>query len=66
MDKYAYDGPVMSFNVCIQPRWKASTYAESLEKAQNNLKYRYKKENGMAPNANISLPLGLLKFPEKR
>lgn len=56
MREYQYDGPVMRFDDCIQNRWKASTYAASEAKAKSNLAYRYKKENGLVPNAKITLP----------
>lgn len=56
MKEYQYDGPVMRFEDCIQNRWKASTYAISESKAKSNLAYRFKKENGLTPNAKITLP----------
>lgn len=56
MKEYQYDGPVMRFEDCVQHRWKASTYAPSETKAKSNLAYRYKKENGLAANAKITLP----------
>lgn len=56
MKEYHYDGPVVKFNVCIQDRWKASTFALSEAKARNNLAYRYKKEHEMVPNTKITLP----------
>lgn len=56
MNKYVYDGPVMSFDTCIEHRWQASTYAVSEKKARSNLTYRYKKETNRGANTNISLP----------
>lgn len=56
MQQYQYDGPVMQFEDCVQPRWKASTVASTEAKAKNNLAYRYKKENGLTPNTKITLP----------
>ncbi len=55
-EKYIYNGPVMKFNTCIQSRWSAETYAVSPTKARSNLVYRYKKENGFANTAKITLP----------
>ena len=56
MHRYQYDGPVMKFDNCIQRRWAAITVAPSEAKAKSNLTYRYKKENGLTPNAKITLP----------
>lgn len=56
MREYQYDGPVMHFEDCVRHRWKASTYAASESKAKSNLAYRFKKENGLTPNAKITLP----------
>lgn len=56
MQEYQYDGPVMRFDSCVAHRWKANTIAPSEAKAKSNLVFRYKKENGLAPNAKISLP----------
>lgn len=55
-EKYIYNGPVIKFNTCIQSRWSAETYAVSPTKARSNLVYRYKKENGFANTAKITLP----------
>ena len=56
MNLYLYDGPVMVFNKCVRNRWKGSTYAVSVEKARNNLTYRYKKENNLTVNSKVELP----------
>lgn len=56
MYEYQYSGPVMRFDTCIAHCWKATTIAPSEAKARSNLKYRFKKENSLAPNAKISLP----------
>lgn len=55
-EKYIYDGPVMKFNTCIQNHWSAETYASSPAKAKSNLAFRFKKENGFANTAKITLP----------
>lgn len=55
-EKYIYDGPVMKFNTCIQNHWSAETYARSPAKAKSNLAFRFKKENGFANTAKITLP----------
>lgn len=56
MKQYEYDGPVMHFDHCIQPCWKATTVASTETKAKSNLAYRYKKENGYTSNVKITLP----------
>lgn len=56
MTLYSYEGPVMKFDVCIVHSWKGETFAPSEAKARSNLAYRYKKENGLAPNVRITLP----------
>lgn len=55
-EKYIYDGPVMKFNTCIQNHWSAETYVSSPAKAKSNLAFRFKKENGFANTAKITLP----------
>lgn len=54
--KYAYDGPVLIFDRRVANRWQCKTTAVSERKARNNLLYRWKKENGYAPNTKVSLP----------
>ncbi len=54
MNRYSYDGPVEMFDKFIG-YWKAETYAETEKKAMSNLKYRYKKENGLVANTKIAL-----------
>lgn len=54
--EYAYSGPVMEFDNCIERNWKASTYAISEKKALSNLAFRYKRDHNRAPNARITLP----------
>lgn len=61
MQEYQYNGPVMRFDQCVDYKWKATTIAKSEAKAKSNLIYRYKKENGLALNAKVSLP-GKLKL----
>lgn len=56
MQKYFYEGPVMNFNQCFISKWKGETTASSEKKAKSNLIYRCKQENGLAPNAKLSLP----------
>lgn len=53
---YSYDGPVMEFDRCIAHKWHGTTYAVSEKKARSNLLYRFKKENGKVPTAQIKLP----------
>lgn len=59
MKKYLYRGPVMGEDHCIQESWEGETMAVSERKAKSNLTYRWKKQNGYAPNAKISLPQSL-------
>lgn len=54
--EYAYSGPVMEFDRCIEHGWKATTLAESEKKALSNLSFRYKRDHNRAPNAKITLP----------
>lgn len=56
MNKYLYDGPVMEFETCIQPRWQASTFAVSERKARSNLAFQYKRNTNRTPNTKITLP----------
>lgn len=60
-EKYIYNGPVMKFDTCVQNRWFAETYAISPEKARSNLAFRFKKENGLAKTAKITLPGAIVK-----
>ena len=60
MPRYVYNGPIMSFNVCIASNWKGETYAPSEAKARNNLAYQFKKQNTRIAGTNISLPGKLL------
>lgn len=53
---YSYDGPVMEFDRCIANNWRSTTYAVSEKKARSNLVYQFKRDNGKAPTARISLP----------
>lgn len=59
MNTYKYDGPVGRLypdkEICICHRWKATTSADTIEKALANLAYRFKCENNMSTNAKISL-----------
>lgn len=56
MNRYVYDGPVMSFERCIMNRWVAYTYAATETKARTNLAYQFKKKNNFMPGAKITLP----------
>ena len=37
MQRYDYEGPVMAFRQCLNPKWKASTVAATETKAKANL-----------------------------
>ena len=57
MHCYRYEGPVLSISgQCATPNWTAETHANSLTKAQNNIKYRYRKEFGLVQKTKIFLP----------
>lgn len=54
--KYTYNGSVWIFDDCVQTHWEGKTTASSMKKARANLTYQWKKKNGYAPNAKVSLP----------
>lgn len=56
MKYYIYEGPVLQFGKVVDQRWHGVTYAVSEKKARNNLTFRYKREHGLVPGANITLP----------
>lgn len=56
MNRYTYDGPVTEFGKCINPRWKAATYANSVSKAKSNLTYQFKMQYGKTSNTKIDIP----------
>lgn len=56
MNEYFYNGPVLEFDTCITPRWKASTYAVSEEKARSNFAFQFKKKYHKYQDAKIDLP----------
>ena len=53
---YEYDGPVISFDRVVAPRWSGKTQAVSEGRARANLSYQYKKANGLLPSSRITLP----------
>ena len=53
---YAYDGPVMIFDQCVESRWHAETMAPSQGKALSNLKYQYTKRINRLPGCKVTLP----------
>ncbi len=56
MKSYSYDGPVLEFERIIANHWRASTRAESEEKARCNLAHQFKMETGRVPSAKITVP----------
>lgn len=54
-NEYFYSGPVKEFDTIINSKWEAKTTAVSEAKARSNLVYRYKKEHGKSPSAQIKL-----------
>ena len=57
---YRYQGPVMSYDKCVQENWEGETIAVSERKARNNLAYQWKKRNGYAPSFKVRLPEALI------
>jgi hypothetical protein len=56
MNQYSYEGPVKEFGNTINPKWKGTTYAPSVEKARSNLTYQYKKTHNKSASCKITLP----------
>ena len=56
MKEYVYNGPVKCFNTTIHTNWSGKTKANSVAKAKSNLCFQFKKDHGLAKNANIRLP----------
>jgi hypothetical protein len=56
MKLYSYDGPVLEFDRIVANHWKASTLAESEEKARCNLAYQFKQQTGRVPRSKITVP----------
>ena len=56
MNKYAYNGPVMEFDICIMNHWRGETMAISEAKARSNLAYQFKKQYNRLASSKISLP----------
>ena len=62
-NKYIYHGPVVSDNLTSY-HWNGETYAISEKKAITNLKYHFRKENGLPLNCKIEFP-GKIKIVEE-
>lgn len=58
---YNYKGPIEVMGQVVCWNWETTTWAPSEKKAINNLKYRYKRDNNMAPNCKVELPGKLTK-----
>lgn len=56
MHRYAYEGPVMVFGICVMNCWKGETTATSEAKAKSNLVYQWKKQNKRVVSSNVTLP----------
>lgn len=54
--RYAYEGPVMEFGVCVSNNWKGETVAPSERKARVNLAYQFKKNTNRLSDTRITLP----------
>ncbi len=61
---YEYSGPVLMFDKIVATNWTSGTVATSEKKARSNLVFQYKKQNGLASNANIRLT-GEIKIKEE-
>lgn len=55
MHKWYYEGPVVMFNLVVNPKWISQTTAPTEEKARNNLAYQFKKQYDKAPSAKVTL-----------
>lgn len=64
MKVYEYSGPVLMFDKIVAANWTSSTTATSEKKARSNFAYQYKRQNGLANNAKISLA-GKIKIKEE-
>lgn len=56
MKLYSYDGPVLEFDRIIANHWKASTRAESENKARCNLAHQFKQQYGKITRSRITVP----------
>lgn len=56
MNRYSYDGPVMSFDRCLVGRWRVETTAPTERKARSNLCGRWKRENSLPMGVKVALP----------
>lgn len=54
--RWSYSGAVKQFDDIICALWDTTTSAPTEAKALANLKYRYKREHGLVPSAQLSLP----------
>lgn len=52
---YEFKGAVLLFDRIVASNYTATTTAPSMRKARSNLVYRYKRDNGYAKTAKISL-----------
>lgn len=56
LNRYSYEGSVKEFDTTVNPKWTATTYATSIEKARSNLAYQYKRSHNKSPSSKITLP----------
>ena len=54
--KWTYSSAVKQFDDIICNFWDTQTSAPTRAKALANLKFRYKREHGLVPSAQLSLP----------
>lgn len=55
MGRYAYEGPVKSFGICVNNCWRGETIANSEKKARSNLTYQYKKQFKKSADCKVEL-----------
>ena len=55
VQKFEYDGPILSYDKVICEKWKATTFAISKNKAINNLKFQANKHLGRTKNNKLTL-----------
>lgn len=62
MSKYSFSGQVFIFySQLVERHWTGQTYAVSEAKAITNLKYQYRKANGLSMSTPVDLEGRLIK-----
>lgn len=63
--RYHYEGAIQIFDQLATQHWEADTFAVSPNRARNNLAYRFKRENGLAATAKVTLVGKIVKVEPK-